>query len=62
MKKKTDEVGEDNDETIAILTEHQGLKTRLKDNEVFQILLSSCVSLKPYIHAANERNWYAKQY
>ena len=35
MKKKTDEVGEDNDETIAILTEHQGLKTRLKDNEVF---------------------------
>ena len=35
MKKKTDEVGEDDDETIAILTEHQGLKTRLKDNELF---------------------------
>ena len=32
---KTDEVEEDDDETIVILTEHQGLKTRLKDNKTF---------------------------
>ena len=38
IRKKIDEVEEDDDETIAILTEHQGLKTRLKDNEAFQIL------------------------
>ena len=36
--KKTDEVEEDDDETIAILTKHQGLKTRLKDNKAFKIL------------------------
>ena len=35
IKKKIDEVEEDDDETIAILTEHQGLKTRLKDNKAF---------------------------
>ena len=34
--KKIDKVEEDDDETIAILTEHQGLKTRLlKDNKAF---------------------------
>ena len=32
--KKIDEVEEDDDEDIAILAEHQGLKTRLKDNKV----------------------------
>ena len=35
IKKKIDEVEEDDDETIAILTELQGLKTRLKDNKSF---------------------------
>ena len=35
IQTKTDEVEEDDDETIAILTEHQGLKTRLKDNKTF---------------------------
>ena len=34
IRKKIDEVEED-DETIAVLTEHQGLKTRLRDNKVF---------------------------
>ena len=35
-KEKIDEVEEDDDdETIAILTEHQGLKTRLKNNIAF---------------------------
>ena len=38
ITKKTDEVEEDDDETIAILTKHQGLKTRLKDNKAFKIL------------------------
>ena len=33
--KKIDKVEEDDDETIAILTEDKGLKTRLKDNKVF---------------------------
>ena len=33
--KKNDEVEEDDDETIVILTEHQGLKTKLKDKKVF---------------------------
>ena len=32
--RKTDEVEEDNDETIAILTKDKRLKTRLKDNFV----------------------------
>ena len=32
---KIDEVEEDDDETIAILIEHQGLKVRLKDNKTF---------------------------
>ena len=35
---KTDEIEEDDDETIAIITEHQGLKSRLKDNKEFKIL------------------------
>ena len=35
IKKKNDKVEEDHDETIAILTEHQGLKKRLKDNRMF---------------------------
>ena len=35
IKKKTDEVEEDDDEAIAILIEHKGLKTRLKDNKAF---------------------------
>ena len=30
--KKNYEVEEDDDEAIGILTEHQGLKTRLRDN------------------------------
>ena len=34
-KEKIDEVEEDDDETIAILTEHEGLKTRLKNNIAF---------------------------
>ena len=46
IRKKIDEVEEDDDETIAILTEHEGLKTRLKDNKAFQILQSSCIPLK----------------
>ena len=33
--KKNDEIEEDDDETIAILTEDKELKTRLKDNKVF---------------------------
>ena len=33
--RKKIEFGEDDDETIAILTEHQGLKTRLKNNKGF---------------------------
>ena len=33
--KKTDEVEENNDETIVILTKRQGLKTILKDNKAF---------------------------
>ena len=33
--KKTDEVEEEEDETIAILIEHQGLKSRLKENKAF---------------------------
>ena len=32
---KIDEVEEDDDETIVISTEHQELKTRLKDNKTF---------------------------
>ena len=36
--KKIDEVQEDDDETIAILTEHHGMQTRLKKNKAFQIL------------------------
>ena len=32
---KIDEVEEDDDETNAILIEHQGLKVRLKDNKTF---------------------------
>ena len=35
IRKKIDEVEEDDNETIAILTEHQGLKARLKDNKAF---------------------------
>ena len=35
IRKKIDEVEEDDDKTFAISTEHQGLKTRLKDNKVF---------------------------
>ena len=35
IRKKTDEFGKDDDETIAILTEHHGLKTRLKKNKGF---------------------------
>ena len=35
IRKKIDEFGEDDDETIAILTEHQELKTRLKKNKGF---------------------------
>ena len=31
--KEIDEVEEDDDETIVILTDHQRLKTRLKDNK-----------------------------
>ena len=34
-KEKIDEFGKDDDETIAILTEHHGLKTRLKKNKGF---------------------------
>ena len=37
-RKKIDEVEEDDDETIVILTEHQGLKTILKDNKAFWII------------------------
>ena len=33
--KKIDEVEEDDDETIAILIEHQRLKSRLKENKAF---------------------------
>ena len=33
--KKIDKFEEDNDETFVISTEHQGLKTRLKDNKTF---------------------------
>ena len=33
--KKIDKFEEDNDETIVISTEHQGLKTKLKDNKKF---------------------------
>ena len=46
IRKKIDEVVEDEDENIAILTKHQELKTRLKNNKEFQILQSSCISLK----------------
>ena len=35
IKKRIYKVEEDDDEAIAILTEHQGLKTRLKDNKTF---------------------------
>ena len=35
IKRITDEVEEDDDKTVAILTEHQGLKPRLKDNRAF---------------------------
>ena len=35
IRKKIDEFEEDDDETIAILTEHEGLKSRLKDNKAF---------------------------
>ena len=33
--KKTNEVEDDDNDTIAILTEHQGLRTRLKNNKTF---------------------------
>ena len=47
IKKKIDEVEEDDDETVAMLPEHQGLKTRLKDKKkALQTLQSSCISLK----------------
>ena len=46
IKKKTDEVEEDDDETAAILAKYQGLKTRLKDNKALQILQSNYISLK----------------
>ena len=46
IKKKIDEVEEDDDEAIAILAKHQGLKTRLKDNKALQILQSNYISLK----------------
>ena len=46
LRKKIDEVKEDEDETIPILTEYEGLKTRLKNTKAFQILQSSCISLK----------------
>ena len=46
IKKKTDEAEEDDDETVAILAKHQGLKTRLKDNKALQILQSNYISLK----------------
>ena len=46
IKKKTDEGEEDDDETVAILAKHQGLKTRLKDNKALQILQSNYISLK----------------
>ena len=35
IRKKIDKVEEDYDETMAILTEHQGLKTRLNNNKMF---------------------------
>ena len=56
--RKTDEVEEDNDETIAILTKDKRLKTRLKDNFVEQLYLTEDI----ITHVANEISWYAKQY
>ena len=35
IRKKIEEVEEDDDEAIAILTEHQELKTRLNNNKAF---------------------------
>ena len=52
--RKIDEAEEDGDETIAILTEHQGPNTRLKNN-IEQLYLTENI-----IYVANEINWYAK--
>ena len=46
IRKKIGEVEEDDHGTIAVLIEHQVLKTIIKNNKSFYILWSSCISLK----------------
>ena len=46
IRKKIGEVEEDDYGTIAVLIEHQVLKTIIKNNKSFYILWSSCISLK----------------
>ena len=46
IRKKIGEVEEDDHGTIAVLIEHQELKTIIKNNKSFYILWSSCISLK----------------
>ena len=46
IRKKIGEVEEDDYGTIAVLIEHQVLKTIIKNDKSFYILWSSCISLK----------------
>ena len=46
IRKKIGEVEEDDYGTIAVLIEHQVLKTIIKNNKSFYILWSCCISLK----------------
>ena len=46
IRKKIGEVEEADYGTIAVLIEHQVLKTIIKNNKSFYILWSSCISLK----------------
>ena len=46
IRKKIGEVEEDDYGTIAVLIEHQVLKTIIKNNKSFYILWSSCILLK----------------
>ena len=46
IRKKIGEVEEDDHGTIAVLIEHQVLKTIIKNNKSFYILWSSCILLK----------------
>ena len=59
---KKNEVEEVDYETIVILTENQGLKTKLKGNKTLDFVEQLYLTEDIIIHVANQINWYAKEY